>query len=308
MTLIISHALPQTTVAPALVEPFARQYKELAHLFNAKQAKSQAWHASEHGCTPTEGLKLLQSGYQAAHGLAIGSGLGPLHSNVTQSDQTAWVAQMCATVISQERATVVPLSLIEASATDIAGLQEAASPLFGDDGDGIQIEPLADGLWRVHADFEVTSQLISPLALMGQDLGDWWPTAPAWRHWRKRVNEIQMAWHDHPINQMREQKGLPAINSVWLYGGGKGFTPAANPATDWVDTLSLASSRGDWQSWLDNWAEIAPLVLAAEPGREIVLTGDDRIVRLTNAPKRWWQNLFAKQQQDSWRKWWLNQN
>ena len=34
------------------------------------------------------------------------------------------------------------------------------------------------------------------------------------------LNEVQMFLHRHPLNELREQIGQPAINSLWLWGGG----------------------------------------------------------------------------------------
>jgi hypothetical protein len=39
--------------------------------------------------------------------------------------------------------------------------------------------------------------------------------------WRKLQNEIQMLWHIDPVNEAREQSGLPSINSLWISGIGK---------------------------------------------------------------------------------------
>jgi hypothetical protein len=39
--------------------------------------------------------------------------------------------------------------------------------------------------------------------------------------WRKLQNEIQMLWHIDPVNQEREQRGHPSINSLWISGIGK---------------------------------------------------------------------------------------
>jgi len=39
--------------------------------------------------------------------------------------------------------------------------------------------------------------------------------------WRKLQNEIQMLWHIDPINEEREQRGMPSINSLWISGIGK---------------------------------------------------------------------------------------
>jgi hypothetical protein len=39
--------------------------------------------------------------------------------------------------------------------------------------------------------------------------------------WNRLHNEIQMAWHMHPVNQAREERQQRAINGIWLHGGGR---------------------------------------------------------------------------------------
>jgi hypothetical protein len=56
--------------------------------------------------------------------------------------------------------------------------------------------------------------------------------------WRGVVNEIQMLLHAHAVNAAREQRGLPAFNSVWLWGGGRRPAVTAAPYTGlWADEL-----------------------------------------------------------------------
>ena len=55
---------------------------------------------------------------------------------------------------------------------------------------------------------------------------DWWmprdcTVEGAAKKWRKLQNEIQMLWHIDPVNEKREQSGLPSINSIWISGIGK---------------------------------------------------------------------------------------
>jgi len=57
----------------------------------------------------------------------------------------------------------------------------------------------------------VTDHDIDALMPAGTDSG----------YWRRVLNEIQMALHEHPVNLERESRGLPAFNSVWLWGGGR---------------------------------------------------------------------------------------
>lgn len=55
---------------------------------------------------------------------------------------------------------------------------------------------------------------------------DWWMPRDTneegiAKRWRKLQNEIQMLWHIGPVNEEREQRGMPSINSVWISGIGK---------------------------------------------------------------------------------------
>jgi len=37
--------------------------------------------------------------------------------------------------------------------------------------------------------------------------------------WMRRINELQMLMHEHPVNRRRAELGQPAVNSIWLWGG-----------------------------------------------------------------------------------------
>jgi len=55
---------------------------------------------------------------------------------------------------------------------------------------------------------------------------DWWMPRDTReegiaKQWRKLQNEIQMLWHIGPVNEEREQRGMPSINSIWISGIGK---------------------------------------------------------------------------------------
>ena len=55
---------------------------------------------------------------------------------------------------------------------------------------------------------------------------DWWMPRDTQeegiaKRWRKLQNEIQMLWHIGSVNEEREQRGMPSINSIWISGIGK---------------------------------------------------------------------------------------
>lgn len=43
----------------------------------------------------------------------------------------------------------------------------------------------------------------------------------AGKRWSRLLNEAQMLLHAHPVNQAREARGEPAVNSLWLWGTGR---------------------------------------------------------------------------------------
>ena len=47
------------------------------------------------------------------------------------------------------------------------------------------------------------------------------------------LNEVQMVLHGLPCNTRRQQSGLPAVNSLWLWGGGTCPDLAAGPPPQW---------------------------------------------------------------------------
>ncbi|WP_251372632.1 hypothetical protein [Polynucleobacter sp. MWH-UH25E] len=55
---------------------------------------------------------------------------------------------------------------------------------------------------------------------------DWWMPHDTHeqgiaKRWRKLQNEIQMLWHIDSVNEERQARGLPSINSIWISGIGR---------------------------------------------------------------------------------------
>ncbi len=58
-------------------------------------------------------------------------------------------------------------------------------------------------------------------AVIGDDLFHHMPGGEAGRHWRARLNEIQMLLHAHPVNLRRREQGRIEISGIWIWGGGE---------------------------------------------------------------------------------------
>jgi hypothetical protein len=75
--------------------------------------------------------------------------------------------------------------------------------------------------WCLRATTGVTLEALAPLELAGQEVDANLPRGPDAARWHALMNEVQMALHDHPVNLVREQRGEPAVNSVWFWGAGR---------------------------------------------------------------------------------------
>ena len=64
-------------------------------------------------------------------------------------------------------------------------------------------------------------QTHAPQAALNKAVGDYLSTGEGATKWASFTNEIQMLLFEHPVNLTREAKKLPAINSIWCYGGGQ---------------------------------------------------------------------------------------
>jgi hypothetical protein len=85
---------------------------------------------------------------------------------------------------------------------------------------GWQLAAIRPQRWYLslpHAPLIATS---SPDRVAGQDIDACLPQGEAAVEWHALLNEVQMLFHDHPVNMAREQRGEPAINSLWFWGGG----------------------------------------------------------------------------------------
>lgn len=99
----------------------------------------------------------------------------------------------------------------------------------------------------------------TPLSqVVGGDVRGALPTGEDAARWHQLFNEIQMLLHAHPLNDAREARGEPVINSLWLWGmGGPQVTPEKSyvcAISDDVMTEMFASAAGvPFSVWPEKW-------------------------------------------------------
>ena len=312
MEIIIPGCLVPTSVAPDLAQELQRHCPRLVELLALRPAEVLVLPPEQTGCTPQEALLLRRLGYDQA-ALNLGAGLAPLAAGIHSGSEPVWVAQLCSVVVGREGARMLAPHSLHIEQHEADALFESASLLWSDS--TISALALRPNLWRIWPGDDAQTFSMSPNAVSQMSLADWWPQETSFKAWRRLLNEIQMLWHNHPVNEQRTQRGLPPINSLWLYGGARGWRPKAPVQTvETIDLLENACIEGDWAQWIAQLPSVSnalDLILKRAEADSIVptvtLTGHRTAVHLAPPTKRWWQYLVPQRKQN-WTSWWNLQN
>jgi hypothetical protein len=145
--------------------------------------------------------------------------------------------------LERDRVRLVDSTVFEVSPTEAIALTDTLNRHFAEE--GLAFHPMRPDRWylRLPAVPRLKTRLITEV--IGRDVDAFHPTGEDALRWQRRLTEIQMMLHEHPVNLRREAQGHPPINSVWLWGGGQ-QVPVPRPAFGAVyarDILSLALAR-----------------------------------------------------------------
>jgi hypothetical protein len=171
---------------------------------------------------------------------------------------------------------------LQLAADDSQALLAAVRPYFEQDGLALD--------WRGPTHWVARGPLFDQLALASLDrvagrvLDPWIPRGPEARPLRRLQQEMQMLLYTHPVNDARQQAGLPPVNSFWADGPGALPVDAPPPAgLEIVDALREPALLQDWPAWTAAWRQLdagacARLLAALDAGRPVALTlcGDSR--------------------------------
>jgi hypothetical protein len=114
--------------------------------------------------------------------------------------------------------------------------------------DGITFRQLTPDRWVAIGADSLHEQTAPPSLAHGRSVDALLPTGPGARLWMQRFNEAQMVLHPLPINETREARGRPTINSVWFWGSGVVAPPPVRPFVaihaDALEARGLAEAGG----------------------------------------------------------------
>ncbi len=116
--------------------------------------------------------------------------------------------------LMRERLVLVPTAALRLASGEAEALCDALNRHFGE---RLALQVIDAERWVARTPRELAPGSTPPLALAGRDVALAMPGNTAVH---RLLNEAQMVLHAHPVNEARETRGEPAINSIWLWGAG----------------------------------------------------------------------------------------
>jgi len=298
LTLVLPFALPLPEFAPDLVR--ALEAPALAALLTRTSSASRApktdiVHALPHETWLARALGLGEQAQTPFAAAAMrGFGLDPEGGN--------WFIVTPAHIqIARSHLMMADTRQVSLGDEDGRALFEAARALCEEIGHTLRYGDAHT--WFLRADDWTGFDTASPDTVANMDLTDFMPKGAGALAYRRLQNEVQMAWHAHPVNAAREARRLPAVNAFWLWGASTQDAAAPQPLasyavpgwlaalgaerldtldhlTDTLDrggllvagNLAEAALAADWGGWLQGMQHLeeklfAPLLGAVKDGR-----------------------------------------
>ena len=239
----------------------------------------------------------------------------------SQAD-AAWRLDPVHLHVGRDHLVLTDPAALALDADDASALAASIATLLADDGLALAIA--SPGRWYLHerdGARPLALRTRSMLGAIGRNVDAWMPTGDDARRWRRLVNEVQMTWHEHPVNARRAEAGIAPVNSLWIEGRCPGGAAARRAAAAAAGALAVARGAptevdagdagpvvvdarlldahlaGDPQRWTDAWRALDATTFAAiargegrwRDGARVVVAGDGGWRELRVAPGADWR-------------------
>ena len=195
--------------------------------------------------------------------------------------------------VMRDRAVVMPAEAFELSADEARALCEALNAHFA----GMDFTPFQPRRWYARVPQTAVIDAGHPLRSAGRDA-----EPPAYA--AALLTEAQMVLHAHPVNEAREARGAPPVNSLWLWGGGRAVSArsrwqsvaADDPAVLGAARLAGARHRALPPSageWLGRVPEDGRHLAVLDALRAPLAFGEDIAEEIARLERDWFAPLLA---------------
>jgi len=308
---------PALLLAASLVDPAWLGSDRLAQAARAPGFAALARKAALGSASEETGTHLPEPGHEAwlqkAFGLPAGAPISACSALADGAVQARWRLDPVNLHIGRDHLVLTDPARLDLGTEDARSLAASVDELFRDEGlTLIADHPLRWYLQETDPARGLRLQTRSMLAALGRSIDAWQPSGDDARRWRRIVNEVQMSWYGHPVNDRRESLGLRPINSVWIEGpcpdaiGAQAPAPMPShplshpsatsteqaTAAGRVATRRSAGASADGADHDPQTSDFSPACI--EPS--MALTIDDRLfeAHCSGDPQRWmqaWQSI-----------------
>jgi hypothetical protein len=200
----------------------------------------------------------------------------------------------------RDHVTLVDPDELALGETESRALFDAVRPLF--ESEGFTMVWGAPLRWYATHPSLAAHPCASLDRAIGRHIDAWLTPTPPTRLLRRLQSEVQLLLYTHPINQQREERDAPAVNSFWLSGCGV-HRPRAGAAIDVHDELRAPLLANDWAAWAEAWRALdagpmAELLTRSRAGQDVALTlcGERHAQAYATTKRSPWQRLAGRWQ------------
>lgn len=260
--------------AAALPDPFAREGQALARELSGgalARAFARARIAAESSDASPLPRELPDEGWlRGRFGVAPRDSVAAWAAAAHGLPAPRWRATPVHVEVGRHQIVLADPTALDLTAAEAAALAEAAGPCLAAAGFALEVPRPDRWFLSGNADWQLDTHAWT--MAVGRSIDGHLPRGERAREWRRVFTEIQMAWHEHPVNERRAGRGLPPINALWLDGCAREPLPAAPLAaiTDDDSIAGLAIASGGGHRTLP--ADGASVDLAGVPtGRDVLV-------------------------------------
>jgi hypothetical protein len=122
-------------------------------------------------------------------------------------------------VADRDQLVMPALATLEVRAEEAQALADAFNQMYASD--GFRLETPVPSRWYLHTPEDMACVTYDPTHIADGPIFDFMPSGADAPVLKQLMNEMQMLFHEHPVNQARDAAGKPLINAAWLWGGGR---------------------------------------------------------------------------------------